>query len=159
MPERGRYSRAELGTLVGVSGKAVATWSKLPSFPEADKRDRIEGLEFLLWWLEKKATKGIKKEIANRIGIAAAPETIAAPSGEADFQQRRQRAKALQEELRLEEQQGSVVRVADVLVHLETLTKSLRTGAEVLQRRFGSEAADIIETAITEAETELGRLC
>lgn len=156
--ERGRYSRSELAGLIGSAPKTLAAWSHLPSFPEPDARDRFDGLEFLAWWLEKKATKSFRQDIAKRLGLAAIAMEEPAPAVDEDFQHRRQRAKALIEELRLEEQQGSVVRVADVMVHLETLTKSLRTGAEVLQRRFGPEAADILETALKEAETELGRL-
>ena len=156
--ERGRYSRSELAILVGAAPKTVAGWSQLASFPEADSRDRFDGIEFLLWWIEKKATKDFRGSLGKMLGVMAQSEIQETGSIDDDFQQRRWRAKALQEELKLEAEQGALVRIDDVRGNLQTVAKHLRTGAEVLQRRFGSEAADILETAIAEAEAELERL-
>lgn len=156
--ERGRYSRSELALLVGTSPKTVAAWSKLASFPEADTRDRFDGIEFLTWWLEKKATKAFRSSLGKMLGVLAETEAETVVSVEDDFQQRRWRAKALQEELRLEAEQGSLIRIDDLRGNLQTVAKHLRSGAEVLQRRFGQEAADILETAIAEAEAELERI-
>jgi len=154
--ERGRYSRAQLAVMVGTSAKTVAAWSKLPSFPPADSRDQIDGVDFLAWWFERKATKGTRDDLAKRLG-AAVPEQVQ-QTPEDDFANRRARAKAMLEELNLEREQKSLVRLTDVQQHVETLTRCLRSGCEVLQRRFGQEAAEILERAITEAETEIGRL-
>lgn len=156
--ERGRYSRSELAVLVGTSPKTVAAWAKLASFPEADSRDRFDGIEFLTWWIEKKSTRAFRDSLARTLGVLAETEQESAVSSEEDFQQRRWRAKALQEELKLEAEQGSLIRIEDVKGHLQTMARHLRTGAEVLQRRFGTEAADILETAISEAEAELERI-
>lgn len=128
----------------------------MPSFPAADSRDVIDGVDFMLWWLEKKAPKSVRDELAKKLGVAVVDEQP--KSVEDDFAARRARAKALMEELNLEREQQSVVRVSDIRQHVETLTRCLRSGCEVLQRRFGSEAAEILERAITEAESEIGRL-
>ncbi len=128
----------------------------MPSFPAADSRDLIDGVDFILWWIERKASKGIRDDVARKLGVAVQEETP--PSPEEDFAARRARAKALMEELNLEREQKALVRVADVQQHIETLTRCLRSGCEVLQRRFGEEASEILERAIIEAETEIGRL-
>lgn len=156
--ERGRYSRTELAVLVGTSPKTVAAWSKLASFPEADTRDRFDGIDFLTWWIERKSTKAFRSSLGKMLGVLDEAEQETAGSAEDDFQQRRWRAKALQEELKLEAEQNSLIRIDDVKGNLQTVAKHLRTGAEVLQRRFGKEAADILETAISEAESELERI-
>jgi phage terminase Nu1 subunit (DNA packaging protein) len=156
--ERGYYSRSELALLVGTTPKTVAAWSRLPSFPESDGRDRFDGIDFLTWWIEKKATKAFRGSLGKMLGVLAETEEQTTVSAEDDFQQRRWRAKALQEELKLEAEQGALIRIEDVKGNLQTVAKHLRTGAEVLQRRFGKEAADILENAITEAEAELERI-
>lgn len=156
MAERGRYSRSQLAVFVGTSAKTVAAWSKLPSFPATDSRDQIDGVDFLAWWFEKKATKRVRDDLSKRLGVAIPEQVQQTP--EDDFANRRARAKALLEELNLEREQKSLVRVADVQQHVETLTRCLRSGCEVLQRRFGQEAAEILERAINEAETEIERL-
>jgi len=145
-----------LASLTGVAPKTVAAWSKMPSFPVADSRDLFDGVDFMLWWFAKKASKGIRNDLATRLGIAVQAEEPA--SVEDDFASRRTRAKAMLEELNLEREQKLLVRVSDVQQHIETLTRCLRSGCEVLQRRFGQEAAEILERAITEAEIEIGRL-
>ena len=144
--------------MVGVSAKTVAAWSKLASFPAVDSRDRIDGIEFLLWWIVQKSTKSLKDDIAGRLGVLQAEEAATPSADDDDFGRRRQRAKALLEELKLEAEQGSVVRMSDVLENFAIVTKCLRAGAEVLQRRYGLEATDILESAISEAESELERL-
>ena len=156
--ERGRYSRSELAVLVGTTPKTVAAWSKLASFPEADTRDRFDGIDFVTWWIEKKATKAFRSSLGKMLGVLDEAEQETAVSAEDDFQQRRWRAKALQEELKLEAEQNSLIRIEDLKGNLQTVAKHLRTGAEVLQRRFGKEAAGILETAIAEAEAELERI-
>ena len=128
----------------------------MPSFPAADSRDLTDGVDFLLWWIERKASKGVRDDIAKKLGVAVSVEVQQSP--EDDFSARRARAKALMEELNLEREQKTLVRVADVQQHLETVTRCLRSGCEVLQRRFGQEAAEILERAINEAESEIGRL-
>lgn len=128
----------------------------MPSFPAADSRDLIDGVDFMLWWIERKASKAIRDDVARKLGVAVQEETP--PSPEDDFAARRARAKALMEELNLEREQKALVRVTDVQQHIETLTRCLRSGCEVLQRRFGEEASEILERAISEAETEIGRL-
>ncbi len=128
----------------------------MPSFPAADSRDLIDGVDFMLWWLERKASKAIRDDLARKLAAAVQVEVQQSP--EDDFTARRARAKALMEELSLEQAQKSLVRVVDVQQHIETLTRCLRSGCEVLQRRFGSEASEILERAISEAETEIGRI-
>ena len=156
MIERAHYSRSDLARLIGVAPKTVAGWAKMPSFPPSDSRDLIDGVEFLSWWFEKKASKSIRDDLAKRLGVPV-PEDEP-KSVDDDFSARRSRAKALMEELKLEQEQKTLVRVSDVQQHIETLTRCLRSGCEVLQRRFGQEAAEILERAITEAESEIGRL-
>ena len=106
--------------------------------------------------MEKKAPKSVRDELSKRLGVAVVEEQP--KSVEDDFAARRARAKALMEELNLEREQGTVVRVADLQQHIETLTRCLRSGCDVLQRRFGPEAAEILERAIAEAESEIGRV-
>ncbi len=116
----------------------------------------IDGVDFLLWWIERKASKGIRDDIAKKLGVAVQAEVQRSP--EDDFTARRARAKALMEELNLEREQKTLVRVSDLQQHIDTLTRCLRSGCEVLQRRFGQEAAEILERAIAEAESEFGRI-
>lgn len=156
--ERRRWSRAELAGLVGVAPKTLAAWSKLPSFPAPNTQDRFCGVEFLLWWLEKKASKFVGDQFRQKLGIPVSALPTEPVSEEDEFRTRQLRAKALQSELQLEAEQKSLVRVADVLTYVEAVTRSLRAGCEVLQRRFGEEASEILERAISEAETELKRL-
>lgn len=156
MVERSRYSRSDLASLIGVAPKTVAAWSKQPSFPAADSRDLIDGVDFFLWWIEKKAPKGTRNDLAKRLGVAVQEEQQ--PSPEDDFATRRQRAKALMEELNLEREQKTLVRVSDLQQHVETLTRCLRSGCETLQRRFGKEAAEILEQSIDEAQAEIARM-
>lgn len=142
--------------MVGASVKSLAQWSKLPSFPRPDHQDRIDAVEFFAWWLERKADKSFRDTVASALGAVVSAETAVSPEDE--YAARRARAKAMLEELKLEQEQKTLVRVSDVQQHIETLTRCLRSGCEVLQRRFGQEAADILERSISEAETEIGRL-
>ncbi len=121
-----------------------------------DSRDLIDGVDFFIWWMAKKAPKAVRDDLAKRLGVAVVEEQP--KSVDDDFAARRARAKALQAELDLEQQQKTVVRVADLQQHIETLTRCLRSGCDVLQRRFGPEAAEILERSIAEAESEIGRL-
>lgn len=156
MIERSRYSRSDLARFIGVAAKTVAAWSKMPSFPAADSRDLFDGVEFFEWWVERKAPKAQREKIAKKLGVIVPDEEPkAAPD---DFAARRQRAKALMEELKLEMEQKTVVRVTDLSQTIETLIRCLRSGCDALQRRFGQEAADILEQSISEAENEIGVL-
>jgi hypothetical protein len=156
--ERRRWSRAELAGLVGVAPKTLAAWSKFPSFPVPDNQDRFCGVEFLLWWVERKAAKAVTDQFRAKLSIEVSAASAEPVSQEDEFRTRQLRAKALQAELALESEQKSLVRVADVQQHIEAVTRSLRAGCEVLQRRFGEEASEILERAIAEAESELKRL-
>jgi hypothetical protein len=128
----------------------------MPSFPAPDSRDLIDGVEFFIWWMEKKAAKSIRDGLAKKLGVPIPDDEPKAAAD--DFGARRQRAKALMEELKLELEQKTVVRVSDLQQNIETLIRCLRSGCEVLTRRFGEEAAEILERAITEAESEIGAL-
>ena len=156
MGERSRYSRADLARMIGSTTKTVAAWSKMPSFPAADSRDLIDGVEFMLWWIERKAPKSIRDDLAKKLGVDVQEEQP--KSVEDDFAARRARAKALMEELNLEREQKTLVRVSDLQQHVDTLIRCLRSGCDVLQRRFGTEAAEILERSIAEAEIEIGRI-
>ena len=156
MGERSRYSRADLARMIGSTTKTVAAWSKMPSFPAADSRDLIDGVDFMLWWFEKKATKGVRDDLSRRLGVAVPEQDQQTP--EDDFVNRRARAKAMLEELNLAREQKTLVRISDLQQHIETLIRCLRSGCDVLQRRFGTEAAEILERSIAEAEIEIGRI-
>lgn len=158
MPERGRYSRGEMAPMVGTSPKTVAAWSKAASFPEPDTRDRFDAVEFFVWWLQNKSPKSVRLDVIGKLTGGDAVTEEPAKSEDDDYQSRLHRAKALQQELKLAEQQGELVRREAVLDDLGTVIRHLRTGADVLQRRFGNDAAEILEQAIREAEKELGGL-
>lgn len=156
MPERSRYTRGELAAMVGSAPKTVAEWSKAGSFPGPDVRDRFDATAFFMWWLQNKSPKSVRLDIIRKLTAGDAVTEEPAQSEDDDYQSRMHRAKALQQELKLAEQQGGLVRREAVLDDLGTVIRHLRTGADVLQRRFGNDAAEILEQAIKEAEKELG---
>ena len=64
----------------------------------------------------------------------------------------------MKQELELAEKQREFVRVSDVAEDIRKVIKHLRTGAEVLQRLYGSGASDVLESSLQDAERELAEL-
>ena len=64
------------------------------------------------------------------------------------------KADADQRELNLAKQHADVIPVEEFRVHWEIMTAKLRNAIDVLQRRFGPEAAEIFERALNDADAE-----
>lgn len=72
-----------------------------------------------------------------------------------DAAERYREAKARREWLRVQEEEGELVPFAEIKGILMEFGQAIRNSGEVLQRRFGPEAVEIQNDAITEAETVL----
>ena len=159
------FTLSDLGRFVGVSPTTVGKYAAIVDFPApvgngASRR----GLDFLAWWLPRKADReyqlSVCRSLMEVLGIGESSQAVAAvvESDDDEFGDRLKRAKALKQELELAEKQREFVRVADIADDLQKVIKHLRTGAEVLQRRFGSDASDILESSLQDAERELAEL-
>jgi phage terminase Nu1 subunit (DNA packaging protein) len=148
-----RLSNRSMGLILGVTHGTISSWIQKEDAPENDDGS-ISAKVFMKWVLEREYKKGIK-----------AGEKLAhkdAESGEFDpnndWDQRLKKAKALREELRLDEDRKTFAKVDVVKTAwvraLRTLRSALgaipKTMAATLVGKKQEEIYEALDTAITD---------
>ena len=146
MGHRRRTTKAELARTLGVSGSALTKFQHDPSFPEFDKNNEAEVYAVCVWWYLRKEVQPVPSD----------PEMLAGT--ESDGLERYRLARAQQEEIKLAEQRGQIVKLTDFEETVQAILGPYRRFAEHLKRVAGSELWAMLQEANSEVLQGLERL-
>jgi phage terminase Nu1 subunit (DNA packaging protein) len=146
MGHKKRAIRAEVARVLGVSGTAVGKFQHDPTFPEFDAKGEAEIYAVCVWWYLRKEAQPVPGD----------PEMLAGT--ESDGLERYRLARAQQEEIKLAEQRGQIVKLTDFEETVQAILGPYRRFAEHLKRVSGSDLWSMLEEANAEVLQGLERL-
>jgi len=146
MGHRRRANKAELARTLGVSASALTKFQHDPSFPEFDKSNEAEVYATCVWWYLRKEAQPVPSD----------PDMLAGT--ESDGLERYRLARAQQEEIKLAEQRGQIVKLTDFEATVQAILGPYRRFAEHLKRVAGTELWAMLQEANSEVLQGLERL-
>ena len=146
MGYRKRCNQAELARVLGVSSPALTKFKHDPTFPAFDKENTVEIYAGCVWWYLRKEAQPVPSD----------PEMLAGT--ESDGLERYRLARAQQEEIKLAEQRGQIVKLTDFEETVQAILGPYRRFAEHLKRVAGNDLWSMLEEANSEVLEGLERL-
>lgn len=146
MAHRKRANQAEIARILGVSHGCVSRTKHEPNCPEYDADNKAEVFATVLWWANRGRTKS-----------AAGDDELL--SGDASEGLERYRlARAQQEEIKLAELRGQVVKLSDFEEAAAAMFMPWRRVAEHFKRIDDTESFAVICEANEQVQAGLARL-
>ena len=146
MAHRKRANQSELGRILGVASQTISKFKHEPSFPEFDKDNHAEIYATCVWWYLRKEATPVPSD-----------ETLMAGDG-SDGLERYRLARAQQEEIKLAEARGQVVKLADFYEASAAVLAPFKRFAEHLKRTEQHELFEMLEEVNAEVLTGLEKL-
>lgn len=132
--------------MLGVSSPALTKFKHDPTFPAFDKENTVEIYAGCVWWYLRKEAQPVPSD----------PEMLAGT--ESDGLERYRLARAQQEEIKLAEQRGQIVKLTDFEETVQAILGPYRRFAEHLKRVAGNDLWSMLEEANSEVLEGLERL-
>ena len=130
----------------GVSSPALTKFKHDPTFPAFDKENTVEIYAGCVWWYLRKVAQPVPSD----------PEMLAGT--ESDGLERYRLARAQQEEIKLAEQRGQIVKLTDFEETVQAILGPYRRFAEHLKRVAGNDLWTMLQEANEEVLQGLERL-
>ena len=132
--------------MLGVSSPALTKFKHDPTFPAFDKENTVEIYAGCVWWYLRKEAQPVPSD----------PEMLAGT--ESDGLERYRLARAQQEEIKLAEQRGQIVKLTDFEETVQAILGPYRRFAEHLKRVAGNDLWAMLQEANEEVLQGLERL-
>ena len=132
--------------MLGVSSPALTKFKHDPTFPAFDKENTVEIYAGCVWWYLRKEAQPVPSD----------PEMLAGT--ESDGLERYRLARAQQEEIKLAEQRGQIVKLTDFEENVQAILGPYRRFAEHLKRVAGNDLWTMLQEANEEVLQGLERL-
>ena len=132
--------------MLGVSSPALTKFKHDPTFPAFDKENTVEIYAGCVWWYLRKEAQPVPSD----------PEMLAGT--ESDGLERYRLARAQQEEIKLAEQRGQIVKLTDFEETVQAILGPYRRFAEHLKRVAGNDLWTMLQEANEEVLQGLERL-
>jgi len=146
MGHKKRCNQAELARVLGVTSPTLTKSKHDPSFPPFDRDNEVEVYAGCVWWYLRKEAQPVPSD----------PDMLAGT--ESDGLERYRLARAQQEEIKLAEQRGQIVKLTDFEETVQAILGPYRRFAEHLKRVAGSELWAMLQEANSEVLQGLERL-
>jgi len=146
MGHKKRCNQAELARVLGVTSPTLTKFKHSPSFPPFDRDNEVEVYAGCVWWYLRKEAQPVPSD----------PDMLAGT--ESDGLERYRLARAQQEEIKLAEQRGQIVKLTDFEETVQAILGPYRRFAEHLKRVAGSELWAMLQEANSEVLQGLERL-
>lgn len=143
---RKRVNQAELARILGVGHSAVAKYKHDNSFPAFDEKNEAEVYAVCVWWYLRKEAQPVPAEADMLAGT------------ESDGLERYRLARAQQEEIKLAEQRGQIVKLTEFEETVQAILGPYRRFAEHLKRVAGVDLWSMLQEANEEVLQGLERL-
>lgn len=147
MATRGRAIRSELARILGVTAASISKLQHEPGFPTFDVDGTAEIYAVCVWWYHRKEAPP---------PVPSDPEMLAGT--ESDGLERYRLARAQQEEIKLAEQRGQIVKLTDFEETVQAILGPYRRFAEHLKRVAGSDLWAMLQEANEEVLQGLERM-
>lgn len=131
---------------MGVTSPTLTKFKHDPSFPPFDKDNEVEVYAGCVWWYLRKEAQPVPSD----------PDMLAGT--ESDGLERYRLARAQQEEIKLAEQRGQIVKLTDFEETVQAILGPYRRFAEHLKRVAGTELWSMLQEANSEVLQGLERL-
>ena len=131
---------------MGVTSPTLTKFKHDPSFPPFDRDNEVEVYAGCVWWYLRKEAQPVPSD----------PDMLAGT--ESDGLERYRLARAQQEEIKLAEQRGQIVKLTDFEETVQAILGPYRRFAEHLKRVAGSELWAMLQEANSEVLQGLERL-
>ena len=149
----GYLSKAQLAALLGVSEVHLdRERRRLGEVPvrRVEHTVYLDGASLVRLWIEDRVRKAMEKAGENVDPLLSGPATDSLEEC------RKQKARVLKVEA--DQAEGQSVRLSELEPGLRAIAEAVRRSLEILQRRWGAEAAQLVSDSILEAEQSLDRL-
>ena len=146
MGHKKRCNQAELARILGVTSPTITKFKHDPTFPEFDADGNIEIYAGCVWWYLRKEAQPVPAEADMLAGT------------ESDGLERYRLARAQQEEIKLAEQRGQIVKLTDFEETVQAILGPYRRFAEHLKRVAGVDLWSMLQEANEEVLQGLERL-
>ena len=146
MGHKKRCNQAELSRILGVRHPTLSKFKHDPTFPDFDSNNEIEIYAGCVWWYLRKEANPVPAE----------PDMLAGT--ESDGLERYRLARAQQEEIKLAEQRGQIVRLNDFDEMAQAVLGPYRRLAEHVKRMGNPDLWQLVEEANAEVAGGLERL-
>jgi phage terminase Nu1 subunit (DNA packaging protein) len=146
MGHRQRGSQAQLARTIGVNPSTITKFKVDPTFPPFDKDGQIELYAGCVWWYLRKEASPVPAEADMLAGT------------ESDGLERYRLARAQQEEIKLAEQRGQIVRLNDFDEMAQAVLGPYRRLAEHVKRIGNADLWQLVEEANAEVASGLEKL-
>ena len=146
MAQRKRANQSELARVIGVNPSTITKFKHDPTFPPGDRDGEIEIYAGCVWWYLRKEANPVPAE----------PDMLAGT--ESDGLERYRLARAQQEEIKLAEQRGQIVRLNDFDEASQAILGPYRRLAEHVKRMGNPDLWQLIEEANAEVAAGLERV-
>lgn len=144
-------SVTDLALAMEVNRSTAHGWLKKPGFPQA-----VDGVFTVRLVCEWKFKRDLELEQKNNPPPAPVdPDDPLLGSGDSPGLERYRMAKAQLAEMDLAEREKVTLSADAVHDGLNIISQTFRKACEILQRKFGTEAFSVLETAVQEAETQI----
>jgi phage terminase Nu1 subunit (DNA packaging protein) len=146
MGHKKRCNQAELSRILGVRSPTLSKFKHDPTFPDFDNNNEVEIYAGCVWWYLRKEANPVPAE----------PDMLAGT--ESDGLERYRLARAQQEEIKLAEQRGQIVRLNDFDEMAQAVLGPYRRLAEHVKRIGNPDLWQLVEEANAEVAGGLERL-
>ena len=146
MALRERGNQTKLAKTLGVNPSTITKFKSDPTFPPFDKEHTVEIYAGCVWWYLRKEANPVPAE----------PDMLAGT--ESDGLERYRLARAQQEEIKLAEQRGQIVRLNDFDEMAQAVLGPYRRLAEHVKRMGNPDLWQLVEEANAEVAGGLERL-
>lgn len=146
MGHKKRCNQAELARVLGVTSPTLTKFKHDPTFPEFDADNNIEIYAGCVWWYLRKEAQPVPSD----------PDMLAGT--ESDGLERYRLARAQQEEIKLAEQRGQIVKLTEFEETVQAILGPYRRFAEHLKRVAGNDLWSMLQEANEEVLQGLERL-
>ena len=143
---RKRVNQAELARVLGVTSPTLTKFKHDPSFPPWDRENLAEVYAVCVWWYLRRDAKTAPTDDAMLAG------------SESDGLERFRLARAQQEEIKLAEQRGQIVRLNDFEETCQAVLSPYRRLAEHIKQIGNADLWLMIEEANAEVLNGLERV-
>ncbi len=146
MGHKRRAIKADLARILGISATALTKFQHDPTFPAFDEKNEAEVYAVCVWWYLRKEAQPVPSD----------PDMLAGT--ESDGLERYRLARAQQEEIKLAEQRGQIVKLTDFEETVQAILGPYRRFAEHLKRVAGNDLWSMLQEANEEVLQGLERL-
>ena len=143
---RKRANQAELSRILGVSHSAISKYKQDGNFPAFDEAHEAEVFSVCVWWYLRKESQPVSSDADFLVGTAS------------DGLERYRLARAQQEEIKLAEQRGQIVKLDAFEEASQAILGPYRRLAEMAKRAGNQDLWQAIEEANAEVLSGLEKL-